>query len=96
MDLPKARNISLTDPVTVTLPAHIWLGFFAAYMSTKWACNYASAIAVAAQEQLMDPLWLKEREAHQQQHDDIGQALVHGFLTGRPPEPPPNVTDSPQ
>ena len=95
LNIPRARDISLTAPVTVTLPAHVWAGFLASYMSTEWVCFYTTTVATAVQEQIMDPLWLKEQDA--KRDDDMSQppAFIARLLGGAPPDLPPNMTDTP-
>lgn len=92
---PRPRDVSLNEPVTLTLPAHIWLGFLASYGSSKWSCAYTSAIMSAVFDQVMDPVWLKEQEARGQEAHDTQRELLNRFLTGRGPDLPPNMTDAP-
>jgi hypothetical protein len=87
------RDIGLNDPVTVTLPAHVWMGFIGAYAATKWQSSYVDQIGSEVIDQLYDPLHLKEREAaHQEQHD-LSRALFRHMTMGQLPEVPPNMTD---
>jgi hypothetical protein len=96
MELPRPRDISLTAPVAVTLPAFVWTSFIASYSSAEWACDYASMIAITAQEQTMDPVWLKERDARASDHSGHPHEIIARILnSGGPPDLPPNVTDVP-
>lgn len=92
-NVPRMRaDMKLNDPVTVTLPAWVWLSFDAAYTAARWHCDEASLIAIAIQEQMMDPVFLKEREArHQQEHDRRDAFMDH--VIGRPPDVPPNMEE---
>jgi hypothetical protein len=46
----------------------------------------------AVQEALLDPLYLKERQAQQQAHADMHNAAF-AQMTGQKIEVPPNITD---
>lgn len=92
-DLPRYKKMDLSEPVTVTLPAHIWMSFAAAYQSTDWADPYASLIAKTAQEEMLDPIYIRERQAAMQQQRDEHKSIFDAMFTGRPPEVPPNMED---
>ena len=79
------RDIKLNDPVVVELPAHVWIGFIAAYSATKWQAEDASAIALEAIDRIFDPVWVKEREAANSEHRDTHIALMQAAITGRMP-----------
>ena len=87
---PVMRDIKLNDPVSITLPAHIWLGFVAAYATSDWNCNHANQIATEVSEALLDPLYMNERLAAEQQARDEQQAIFQRFI-GQTPEVPPNM-----
>lgn len=90
-NLPKAKDgVSLNDLVPITLPAHIWLSFVGAYMSTPWNSDFASMITSAILGELMDPLWIKERQAASQQAIDSAQETMDR-LTGKFPDIPPHM-----
>ena len=62
--LPRMRDMKLNDPVSVTLPAHIWVGFQSVYMSAEGNGDFFSeAICNASIEQIIDPLYVQERDA---------------------------------
>lgn len=76
----KMRDLKLNDEVTVTAPAHIWLGFVAAYSQCEWNSQYATAIAAEAQEAMADPLWIKETEAaHQKMYAEHNAQVIGAF-----------------
>jgi hypothetical protein len=78
----RMRSMDLNEPLTITLPAHIWHGFMVAYGDTEWINAYASAVLVEVQERLLDPVWLKERlAAHQRDHST--QDRLHNQLLSR-------------
>lgn len=85
--------MSLNEPVTITLPAHIWLGFMFAYSDSEWSNLCAGKIAFEAQKAVMDPVYVKEQEAKIQAQADMQHAAFHHMFTGQHPENPPNVTD---
>lgn len=87
------RDISLNEPVPVTLPAHVWLGFISAYASTEWSCEDVSIIAQEAIRQLFDPLYLNEKEAAMQEQHDQQQSVLQAIITGRRPETPPHMEE---
>ena len=82
------RDIKLNDPVAVELPAHVWVGFIAAYSATRWQAEDASAIALEAIEKIFDPVWMKEREAANSEHNDLSQALMRAAFIGQMPQMP--------
>lgn len=89
---PRYRKMDLSDPVTITLPAHVWFGFCAAYVSAEWADYYATRITKEAQKQMLDPVYLKEHEAASQYAKDVGNSALSA-LFGRRPDIPPNMDD---
>lgn len=92
MDFALFRKMDLNDMVPVEVPAHIWIGFLSSYAATGWTCNATSAIAQAAQETLLDPLFLNERLAEDQAEEHKAQqirARMFPFLRG--PEIPPDA-----
>jgi hypothetical protein len=70
----------MNDDVTLTFPAHIWQGFYASYLSAEWNDYYANVVANAAQEEMLDPVYLREREAHIQEQQEHAQAHAAHFL----------------
>lgn len=89
----RMREITLNEPVTITLPAHVWCGFLAAYVAAKWSCADASVILNEVQNALFDPLWLRERQAEVQRVHDERHRLISG-ITGFPgPMTPPDAGD---
>jgi len=91
----KFRKMELNDKVAIELPVHIWLGFLYGYSGSDWSNMCAGEIASAVQEAVMDPVFLKEQAAKQQEHIDLHNAAFQTMVTGRPPEMPPNMTDTP-
>jgi hypothetical protein len=86
------RETKLNDEVTVTLPAHIWNGFVASYQCAPWSCQHATAVAQAAQEALIDPVYLREQEAEMQQmHAEHGPLGFLFGITGQHPQVPPDT-----
>lgn len=86
------RNINMNEPVSVTLPAHVWLGFIFTYAGANWTDICTSRISGEVQKQLLDPVYLKEQEAAAQHQADLQMAAFHHF-TGQPQDFPPNMTD---
>lgn len=84
------RDINLNDPVSITVPAHVWLMAMSAYAQTEWTDSSMNQIITKVQEAIIDPLWLNEQMAAHQQEIDRQQGMFHGFMTGQPPETPPN------
>lgn len=91
------REMDLNAPVSITLPAHVWRGFLAAYCSTKWESTDATSIMMEIQDALFDPLWAREQQAEAQRKHDEYHRRMSGILPGfLPPEIPPdagNLTD---
>jgi hypothetical protein len=89
MELDRYRKLDVSEPVTVTLPAHVWIGFISAYLSADdWANCDTSAICSAAQRELLDPIYVNERDAAHQQHKDMHEKAVHRmFGVGNPLDP---------
>jgi nitrate reductase cytochrome c-type subunit len=85
------KDIGLNDPVSVTLPAHVWIGFIAAYSSCAWNSGHATQVANAAGKEILHPLWINEQEAQRQQQVDEQQAAFNSLFTGQPPEVPPSM-----
>jgi hypothetical protein len=95
----RMRQMDLNEPVTITLPAHIWLGYMASYGAARWTCGYASVIMAEVREALFDPLVLKEQEAAEQRHNDRHNRLFSSMLPGfKPPgddDIPPDASELP-
>ena len=83
---PRFKKMDIAEPVSITLPAYAWVGFFSAYVSTEWTNYYANLISEAAQKEMLDPLYIKEREAAIQEQLDQGHAHLQQFITGQPPQ----------
>lgn len=91
--MDKYKELSVKADVTVSLPAHVWIGFIAAYNSTRWISPDASAIGYAAMQQMLDPVYIKEQEAEHEQHHDTLKSLSELFGPGRlSPDDPRNDT----
>jgi hypothetical protein len=84
------RNITLNEKVAIELPAHIWLAFMAQYATTKWSSDAASHIVVNIQEALLDPIYIKERQAEAQSYHDRSDLAFQMFM-GQHPDIPPNM-----
>jgi hypothetical protein len=91
-DTKVMKDIGLNDPVTVTLPAHVWAGFLSAYASTKWHSPDADTIGQEAVDQIFNPLYIKEREVANQAHQDQHESMFRMF-TGGPPGVPLHMED---
>lgn len=87
------RDIGLNDKVSVELPAYVWLGFAASYISSSFNSPDANEVVTAVQRALLDPLYLKEQEAHHQQQHDQAQSFFNTIVSGNPPEVPPNMEE---
>lgn len=90
-EFPRYKPMDVTADVTVTLPAHVWLGFAAAYNVAGWECSEVTAICLEAQAQMLDPVYLRERMAQLQQHRDLHERMnkqVFGGLFDTPPDDP--------
>lgn len=85
------RDLGLNEPVSITLPAYVWLGFSSAYISSDFNSTDANNLINAIQRSLLDPVFIKEQEAQQQFVQDQHQNMFHQMMTGRPPEIPPNM-----
>ena len=86
------RKMDLNEEVTITLPAHIWAGFIFTYNNADWTELCASKIALAAQNAILDPVYLREQEAAAQSQVDMQHAaFMH--MTGQPMDIPPNIMD---
>lgn len=85
------RDISLNEPVTITLPAHLWLSAMSGYAECEWSSTVMTLLMTRVQEALLDPVYLKEQLAKQQHQQDMQQAAFNQMVTGRPPEIPPNM-----
>ncbi len=86
------RKMDLSEPVTITMPAHTWLGFLFSYADCEWSSTCASAICKGIQDVLLDPIYLREAAAEAQAHADVHQAFIN-HITGQPVDVPPNITD---
>jgi hypothetical protein len=87
---PVMRDMKLNDKVSITLPVHVWLGFVAAYATSNWNCNHASAIASEVADTVLDPVYMNERLAADQYNLDQQQAVLQRLL-GQTPDIPPNM-----
>jgi hypothetical protein len=87
------RKMEMDVPVTITLPAHVLLGFLYTYTGAEWNDTCATQIALEIRNTLLDPVYLKEEEAKVQEHADMHQAVFNHFTGQGPIEMPPNVTD---
>lgn len=94
------KGIELNAPVTITLPAHVWHGYWSAYGAAKWGCSEATAIMMEVRDAMFDPVWLKEREADtQRKHDEHHRQILGSMFSGLPgidmPDIPPDAGDLP-
>lgn len=87
------EGMGLDDLVSVTLPVHAWFGFIAAYCDTEWNCGYAGQIASAAQKEILDPVFLKEREAEMSAVQDQQRTIMASVIPGLGlPQIPPDIS----
>lgn len=97
--MPRMRDgLQMNDEVTVTLPAHVWLGFYASYLTADWNDYYANLIGNASQEQLLDPVYVREMEAYHMEEHEQAMAEAQSFFTGQPVEieRPPGYQNPPE
>lgn len=80
------QDISLNEPISVEAPAYVWLGLMAAYNTVDWSDQNMNAILSKVQHAIMDPIWIREREAAMQEQADQHNALFHNFLAAHLPE----------
>jgi hypothetical protein len=93
-DIPEARPIPLTEDVAVTLPAHVWIAFCAAYGEAEWNSPWATMVTYEAQHMLFTTAYMKAREAHwreeqEQQHSMLGGIFSFMQQAHQPPEEEP-------
>jgi len=90
--LPRMRDMKLNDPVSVTLPAHIWVGFQSVYMSAEGNGDFFSeAICNASIDQIIDPLYVQERDAATEKRTHEGLRHLADALNDRLPDIPPDL-----
>ena len=91
---PQMRDIKLGEPVTITLPAYVWVGFVASYTSSpEYNCGHANTVASAAQEAILDPVYLKERIADAERMASQQQSYLSNIIPGFPgPQIPPDLS----
>lgn len=91
---PKMREIGIGDMVNVSLPAHTWIGFIASFSACQdYTCSHAAAIAMAAQKALIDPVFLKEREAEMERMAAQHHTMLSNMIPGLPgPQVPPDLS----
>jgi hypothetical protein len=93
MHVAKVRNIGLNDPVDISLPAYVWVQFWAAYANTEWADPSANIIAGTIRNTFLDPIELSEQDAQiQEQRDQLFQTQAGmfgamGVQFGNPDDP---------
>src|ERR1700744_5090030 len=76
------KKLDISEDVTVTLPAHIWLSFISAYCASDFKDPDVTEVANAAQDQMLDPEYKKERdEAYANQRQKAGEMFekMHGI-----------------
>jgi hypothetical protein len=78
----KFRDIKLGDMVSIEMPAHAWIGFMHWYSAIDEPSGVANEIWKACQAALVDPVFLRETLAAQQQEIDIHNATVHQIIQG--------------
>lgn len=88
------RDLKIDEQVSVTLPAHIWLGFIASYSAfSDYNCGYANMIGSAAQEAMLDPVYLRERQAETERQLAQHQHMMSNMIPGFPgPQIPPDLS----
>lgn len=82
------RDMGMNEPVSIELPAHVWLTFMVTYANTEWTSDSAAAICVEIQEALLDPLYVNERQAELQERHDQHERAFRAFIGQRPEFPP--------
>jgi hypothetical protein len=87
------KGICLNDDLTITLPAHVWLQFYAAYLASDEHNYFADIVARTAYDSLIDPLFVKEMEAASQAAADKAHRHIHSLFGSELPGPeiPPGM-----
>ena len=85
------RDIGLNEPVSIELPAHIWLAFMAAYAVTEWESSAAHSICLKIQDAVMDPIYLNEQLAAAQLAHDGHRNIFHHLFGGADSDAPPDT-----
>lgn len=93
MEFPRMRSIDLNEPISIEMPAHMWISFISAYSTSDFSHGAANTLAELAQQALLDPLYLNERLAEQQQLIDRHQEHMHRVFGTPPPNFPPHTED---
>jgi hypothetical protein len=81
------KDINLNEPITVTVPAHIWLALTAAYNDCDWINDNLGYVLEKAMRQIMDPIYVKEQEAAQQEAMDKKQQFFENLSSHLPGMP---------
>lgn len=92
-EFPKLKKLGMNEMVSIEMPAHMWLSFLAGYLASEWSTGSANTLAEQIQEALLDPLYVKEKQAEMQFLQDQRNAGLQQFFTGQPPETPPNMEE---
>lgn len=87
MEIARMRDLKLNDEIPITLPVHVWHGIWCAYINDRDAHNPdGNILSEAIRDALVDPIFMREYQAKQQQAADEYTAAVHGMIHGQPPE----------
>jgi hypothetical protein len=91
---PKMQDIKVGEEVTITLPAMVWIGFHASYMSnTGYTCANANTICRAVYEAVVDPLFVKESRAESERQAAQQQEMMSKVMPWIPgPDVPPDLS----
>jgi hypothetical protein len=68
--------------VSITLPAHIWMGFIYTYHSNDYTGICEGHISNAVQEAMLDPVYIKESQANSQKLADEQHQSMHQMFSG--------------
>lgn len=74
------RDLSLHDKVTVEIPVHDIIRAQGEYCSTEWEGSSTSTILYACLQAILEPRFVKEREAAMQAARDQQEAMARKML----------------
>lgn len=65
--LPVLKKMDVSENISVSLPAHVWISFWSAYAHASWQDGAASVVALVAQEAVLDEDWVQEQSERRQE-----------------------------
>lgn len=87
------QKMDLSEDVSVTLPAHVWISFWSCYFSAEWTNHYASHVADAAQRAILHPDHIARREEQYREQQERVSSISFPSLFGGMPANPNRATD---